>query len=443
MFDFLSKKFSSIFSSLTGKGIVTEKNINEALVQVKEALLESDVPYDAIESFISLLKKEIIGQQITASLKPAEQLIKVVHTKLIEFLGGNQQAIFSFQIPAIVMVIGLQGSGKTTTIAKIAYWIKKMAQKRNKTRKILFASVDFYRPAAVGQLEILAQQVGVSFYQAPSTNPVTAAREIYTYYKENQFELLFLDTAGRFHINNQMLQELQTIDSQLSPQYKLLVLDAMTGQESLNVAQTFEEKVGFHAAVLTKMDSDTRGGAAFSFCYVLKKPVIFVGEGEKIEDLSLFHAERMASRILGMGDIQTLLERADDKIKKSEQNNAYSSLASGRLTLTDFAEQMAMINKLGSLSQIAKYLPGMGNRISPTLLEQGEAEFKKFRVIIDSMTKKERLNPRILNGSRRKRIAQGAGVMVSDVNLLLDRFEQMKQYVKLFKGSGAFKNLFK
>ncbi|MGB8367214.1 MAG: signal recognition particle protein [Candidatus Babeliales bacterium] len=443
MFDFLSKKFSAIFSSLTGKGIVTEKNIKEALTQVQEALLESDVPYDVIESFILLLKKEIIGQKVTASLNPTEQLMKVVHTKLVDFLGGKRTITFAFQLPAVIMVMGLQGSGKTTTIAKIAHWVQKIAKKRNKTRKILCASVDFYRPAAVDQLAMLAQQVDVSFYRATSTDPLAAAKEIQAYYKNNQFELLFLDTAGRLHIDNNMLQELQAIDEQLSPQYKLLVLDAMTGQESLNVAQSFEKNIGFHHAALTKMDSDTRGGAAFSFCYTLKKPVVFVGEGEKVDDLSLFHAERMASRILGMGDIQTLIEKADEKIKQSEQKSAYSSFVAGRLTLNGFAQQMDMLNKLGSLSQIAKYLPGMNDKISPIMLDQGEKEFKKFRVIINSMTKKEQFNPRILNGSRRKRIAQGAGVTVSDVNLLLDRFEQMQQYVKLFKGSGAFKNLFK
>ncbi len=444
MFDFLSKKFSSIFSSLTGKGMVTEKNIEETLDQVQDVLLESDVPYEVVESFIALLKKEVVGKKVVTSLKPAEQLIRVVHTKLIDFLGGKQTTIFSFQIPAVVMVMGLQGSGKTTTIAKMAHWVKTMAQKRRKSRRILLASVDFYRPAAIDQLELLAQQVGVSFYRAMNSDPVAAAKEIYTYYKNNYFELLFLDTAGRLHVDNQMIQELQAIDAQVSPQYNLLVVDAMTGQESLNVAHAFNKSVGFHATVLTKMDSETRGGAAFAFCYALKKPVIFTGNGEKIADLSLFHAERIAGRMLGMGDIQTLLEKADEKIKQSEQENTYTSLTTGRLTLNDFAQQMDMINKLGSISQIAKYLPGMGGAdVSPAMLDQGEKEFKKFRVIISSMTPKERLNPRILDGSRRKRIAQGAGVAVSDINLLLNRFEQMQQYVKLFKRSGSFKNLFR
>ena len=342
------------------------------------------------------------------------------------------------------MVMGLQGSGKTTTIAKMAYWAKTRAQKRRKSRNILLASVDFYRPAAVNQLKLLAGQVGSSFYRATSTDPVAAAQEIYTYYKKNNFDLLFLDTAGRLHVDSQMLQELYAINAQLSPQYNLLVLDAMTGQESLKVARTFDKSVGFCATVLTKMDSDTRGGAAFAFCYALKKPVIFAGNGEKIDDLSLFHPERIAGRMLGMGDIQTLLEKADEKIKESEQKRTYKSLRAGRLTLNDFAQQMDMLNRLGSLSHISKYLPGMGGAgISQDILNQGENELKKFRAIIGSMTRKERLDTCILNGSRKKRIAQGAGVTVSSINLLLDRFEQMQQCVKLFKRSGPLKSLFR
>jgi len=365
------------------------------------------------------------------SLKPAEQLTKIVYEKVTAFLGGQQEG-FSFLPSQVIMVMGLQGSGKTTTIGKLAHKISADASKKNKTVKVLVASVDFYRPAAIDQLEILAKKVNVSFYRAESNNPVLAAQEIVSFYKRNQFDILFLDTAGRLHVDNQMLGELQEIDALVKPSLKILVLDAMTGQESLAVAKAFDEVVGFHGSILTKMDSDTRGGAAFAFRYVLKKPIIFVGVGEKIEDLNLFYPDRAAERMLGMGDIRSLLERADEKIAAEEQKKAEKALASGRFTLQDFADQMGMMNKLGSLSQLLKYMPGMNVKISPQMIEKGEQEMKRFRAIIFSMTPKERLDASIVKGTRLQRIASGAGVAVGDVNMLLKRFEEAKQYVRLF-----------
>lgn len=440
MFDFLSKKFSQVFSRITGTGSLTEKNVQNALEKVKDALLEADVPHTLIDEFVQSIQQEVIGQKVTVSLKPGEQFIKVVHKRLLAFLGGDgSPSTFSFQIPSTMMVMGLQGSGKTTTLAKCAHFVQKQAQKRGKTRKILLASVDFYRPAAVDQLEILAQQVGVSFYRASQKDPVQAAREISQYARKEQFELLFLDTAGRLHIDSNLLQELREIDALLKPKYKFLVLDAMTGQESLNVARAFEQGVSFNAAILTKMDSDTRGGAAFSFRYSLKKPVIFIGTGEKVDDFEYFHPERMADRILGMGDVLTLIEKADEKIEKSEQESMMRSLKRGKLTLEDFANQLSMVGRLGSLTKLAQYLPGMGGaNISPDMLQKGESEMKKFKAILSSMTQQERLSPRVLDGSRKKRIARGAGVDLSDINTLLKRFEQSQQFAKLFKRSGRF-----
>lgn len=443
MFDFLSSKFSSIFSRLSKKGTLTEDAMKDTLDHVRQALLEADVPYDVVESFVISVKQELVGKKIHTSLKPAEHVARVVHDQLVAFLGGEQTHTFAFQISSVVMVMGLQGSGKTTTVGKMAQWIKKEAKKRKKSRTILVASVDFYRPAAVDQLEVLARQVDSVFYRAQSTQPVDAAQEIFNYFKQNHFDVLFLDTAGRLHVDNHMLQELQYIDKILLPKHKFLVLDAMTGQESLNVAKAFDKQVGFDAAVLTKMDSDTRGGAAFSFRYALKKPIVFVGEGEKIDDLRLFYPERAADRMLGMGDVRTLAEKADEKIKQSDQERMYKSFVSGRLTLQDFADQMGMISKIGSLSQISKLIPGMGDmKISQQMLDQKEVEFKKFRAIINSMTLKERLDVRLLNGSRKKRIACGSGVVISDVNVMLKRFEQAQQYAKLFKRLGHFKGQF-
>jgi len=441
MFDFLSKSFSRVFSSIVGTGALTEKNVQEALDKVKDSLLQADVPHALVDEFVESISKEIVGQKVTKSLKPGEQFIKVVHKRLLDFLGGqsNLNSDSLFQIPSTIMVMGLQGSGKTTSIAKLAHFVQKQAKKRNKTREILLASVDFYRPAAVDQLEILAKQVGVSFYRATNTDPVSASEEIAAYAKKNHYELVFLDTAGRLHVDNKMLQELRDIDSLVKPKYKLLVLDAMTGQESLNVAKAFAQSVEFHSAVLTKMDSDTRGGAAFAFRYALKKPILCVGIGETVADFERFRPERMADRILGMGDVLSLIEKAEEKIKKEEQESVLRSFRRGKLTLQDFADQMGMVSKLGSLSTLAKYLPGIGGaQLSPEMIQKGEQDMKRFKAILSSMTPKERLCPKILNGSRKERIAKGAGVLASDINSLLRRFEESQQFAKLFKRFGRF-----
>jgi signal recognition particle subunit SRP54 len=302
---------------------------------------------------------------------------------------------------------------------------------------VLLASVDYYRPAAIEQLKVLAKSVGVDFY-APegfgltSGEPVKAAKNIYNYFKNNNYHVLILDTAGRLHVDENMLEELKNIDKLLTPRYKFLVLDAMTGQESLTVAHAFENAVGFNSAILTKMDSDARGGAAFAFKYEIKKPISFVGSGEKIDDLESFIPERMASRILGMGDILTLIEKTENSINLQDQQDAAKKFMSGGFNLQDFADQMGMVSKVGSLQKIAKYLPGVGN-ISPEMLEKSEKEMKKFKAIISSMNKKERILPQILDASRKRRIAKGAGVVVEDVNILLQRFEQSKQFAKMFK----------
>jgi signal recognition particle subunit SRP54 len=441
MFDFLSSKFSSIFSAVRGTKQLTEETIQKTLASVQDALLEADVPYDVVQQFISEIKQEAVGAKLTGSLKPDEMLMKIVYDKLVQFLGGAstsaQEAAFTFDIPSMVMVMGLQGSGKTTTVAKLGYYIKDTAAKRGKSRRVLAASVDFYRPAAIDQLEIISRQAGIDFYRALHEQPVKAAEEITLYAQKNQYEIVLLDTAGRLHIDNDMLQELKKIDSLLSPKYKFLVLDAMTGQESLAVARAFDQALGFRGAILTKMDSEARAGSAFAFRYALKKPVIFAGTGEKIADFELFRPERMASRILGMGDILTLVEKAEAKIAQDEQKRLSSAFEQGKLTLQDFADQLDMMSRLGSLSTLIKYVPGAsGLSISPEMLSKGEKELKKFKAIISSMTRKERLSPKLLNPSRKGRIARGAGVAVSDIDLLLAKFEQSQQFVKLFKKMG-------
>ena len=364
--------------------------------------------------------------------------MKVVYDKVLHFLGGvTQETVFTFDIPSVIMVMGLQGSGKTTTVARLGHYIKDQAAKRGKSRKVLIASVDFYRPAALDQLEVLAGKAGLSFYRAVQQDPIKAAEEIFQYSQKNHFEILILDTAGRLHVDEAMMHELKKIDGLLKPKYKFLVLDAMTGQESLAVARSFDQAVGFSGSILTKMDSEARAGAAFAFRYALKKPILFVGVGEKINDLELFRPERMASRILDMGDILTLVEKAEAKIEIDEQKRVSKAFEQGRLTLQDFADQLSMMNKIGSLSSLVKYLPGAGSlSISSDMIEKGEVELKKFRAIISSMTARERSDAKILNGSRKQRIARGSGCTVTDVDLLLNKFEQSQQFVKLFKKMG-------
>ena len=443
MFDLLSQKFSSLFSRFQGNQL-TEKSLTQALEQVRDALLEADVPYETIEQFTSEVRQEALNKKLVGSMKPSEHLVKIVHDKLVAFLGGSTTKGFSFQLPATIMVMGLQGSGKTTTIGKLAKMIKEQAEARNKSRTIMVASVDFYRPAAIDQLEILARQaqagpaqagqVGIQFYRSAETDPIKAAQDITRYAKQHLVDVLLLDTAGRLHVDSQMLDELEQIDKLVAPKYKILVLDAMTGQESLSVAKTFDERIGFMGALLTKMDSDTRGGVAFAFRYTLGKPILFAATGEKLDDIEPFRPERMASRIMGMGDMQTLLEQAEQKIDKNEQQRMAQSLKQGKFTLDDFASQMAMMDKLGSLGSISQYLPGM--KVSPEQLEQGEKELNMVKAILSSMTQKERRVPKILDGSRKKRIAQGAGVTPTEVNILLTRFEQSTQFAKLIKKMG-------
>lgn len=421
--------------------------MQEALTDVRMALLEADVPVHLVDTFIEQIKTEAVGKKVLTSLKPADQLIKIVHDTLVSFLSGGQSvtgaAQFSFQLPATVMVFGLQGSGKTTTIAKMARYTQKQAEKRGKKRQILLASVDFYRPAAVDQLEVLAQQIGALFYRSTQTDPVKAAIAIQTYAKANSIELLFLDTAGRLHIDAPLLDELKLIDQALQPRYKIMVLDAMTGQESLKVAQTFDHAIGYQYAILSKMDSEVRGGAAFSFRYAQKKPILFIGSGEKVDDLEQFHPDRIAGTILGMGDVVSLAERAQACSKQSEQDAMEKALQRGHLTLQDFANQLGMLDRMGSLTQVMRYIPGLGSNVSAEMLVQGEVTMKHFRAIISSMTPKERNNHKLLDGSRKNRIAKGAGVQVSEINRLLERFEESQQYVKLFKKIGRGNRLFR
>lgn len=443
MFDFLSKKFFSIFEGLGKQKTFTIENSEKICNDIKELLIDADVPYTVATDFVASVRTDLVGKSLKKGVPIDQQITYAIYQRLVAFLGGAvTKGSFSFQLPSTILLMGLQGAGKTTTIAKLAHYIQAQAIKKQKSRSILCASIDFYRPAAIDQLEILAKKVGIGFYRPESVDPVKAALAILDYAKKNNVEVLLLDTAGRMHIDDQMCNELVKVCAALNPRYKFLVLDGMTGQESLSVAQSFDSKVGFTGAILTKLDSGARAGCAFAFRYVLKKQIYFVGTGEKIDQFEEFHPDRIAQRMLSFGDVQTLAERLDEKINAEKQSQLYAAVSNGRLTLEDFASQIDIVNSLGSLEQVIKYIPGMGASLSSEQLQKGQKEMKSFRAIINSMTPQERLNVQLINDSRKKRIANGAGVAVQDIENLLARFQHAQEFAKIFKGSTGTKRWF-
>ncbi len=441
MFDFLSEQFSSFFSHLVGTRTLSERNMQESVEKVREALVQADVPHHVVEQFVAHVRADLVGKSVLKSLNPAEQFVKVVYDRLVAFLSVAQTKSLT-QLPrkSVVMVCGLQGSGKTTTIAKLANYLKKLDARK----RIACASLDFYRPAAGDQLAILAKQVGIDSITPGGTDVIQAARELKTFFDRSEYDVLLVDTAGRLHIDQTLLGELDAVRAIIKPTYVFLVLDAMTGQESLAVAQAFQDVTGFDGAILTKTDSDTRAGASFAFAYALKKPIVFIGTGEKIDELVPFYPERAAKQILGMGDLEGLLERADAQMSRQEQERSARAMIRGDFTLEDFAKQLDMMSGMGSLSQVMRMLPGMGGlgKIDSAQLAKGELEMKRFRVIMNSMTRKERQRPAIIDKSRSARIAKGAGVVPGDVAAMLEKFEQSKQFVKLLHKSGSFRKFF-
>ncbi|MBT3828034.1 signal recognition particle protein [bacterium] len=445
MFDFLSSKFGALLNKVTGQSVISKNTIKEALQEVRSALIEADVPFEVVEQFVGQVEEKAVGQQLKGSLKAGDQFVKIVHDEMVEFLGSahkKDQDPLALTFPATVIVMGLQGSGKTTTLSKLAFYMQKQAKKRGKKRSIMLASVDFYRPAAIDQLEVLAKSVGVTFYRSPESDVVSAAKDCVDQARKQGIQVLLLDTAGRLHVDESMLEELKQVVDVVKPQKSLLVLDAMTGQESMRIAQAFDKAVGFDGAVLSKVDSDARGGVAFAFAYQVKKPVYFVGVGERPEDMDEFRPERIASRILGKGDVVSLVEKVEEKIKVDERKSMERAYRKGTITLEDFASQLGMMSRLGSMNSIMKHLPGMGQSITPEMMERAELESKKFKAILSSMTRKERLYHKILNTSRKRRIANGAGATKSDIDLLLRKFEESQRFVKLLKRMGGLGKFF-
>ncbi|WAM34723.1 signal recognition particle protein [Caldicellulosiruptor morganii] len=427
MFNSLSEKLQDVFKKLRGKGKLTEKDIKEAMKEVKLALLEADVNYRVVKDFINNVTQKAVGNEVLESLTPAQQVIKIVYDEMVSLLGGNDTKLtFSPSGFSIYMMVGLQGSGKTTTAGKLAALLKKQG------KKPLLIACDIYRPAAIKQLEVVAEKVGVSCYaDYDKKDAVKIAVEGVNFAKSNRFDVAIVDTAGRLHINEELMNELVSIKNTIKPTEILLVLDAMTGQDAVNVAEAFNNQLGIDGIIMTKLDGDTRGGAALSVKAITGKPIKFAGMGEKMEDLEVFYPDRMASRILGMGDVLTLIEKAQEAIDQKKAEELEKKLRNMEFTLEDFLDQLKQIKRMGPLSQIISMIPGVKIK-GDVDIDAGEKELKKIEAIINSMTKEERRNPGIINSSRKRRIALGSGTQVQDVNRLLKQFEDMKRMMKQF-----------
>jgi len=429
-FEGLSEKLNAAFKRLRGKGRITEADIKEAMREVRLALLEADVSYKVVKEFIAKVTERATGADVLESLTPAQQIIKIVNEELTAMMGGtNSRISFANSGPTIIMMVGLQGAGKTTNGAKLAGYLRKSMGKRP-----LLVACDVYRPAAITQLQVVGQQLDIPVFQLGQVNPVQIAQHALVYAKDHGHDTILLDTAGRLHIDEQLMDELKNIKSTIHPHEILLVVDAMTGQDAVNAASAFDEALGIDGVVLTKLDGDARGGAALSIRAATGKPIKFVGTGEKLDMMELFHPDRMASRILGMGDMLSLIEKAEQSYDEKKAAELEEKLKKNRFTLTDYMEQMGQLRNMGDLNQIAGMMPGQlgkqmnGAQIDEKLLSRQEA-------IILSMTPQERENPGILNASRRKRIAAGCGLEVSDVNRLIKQYELMLQMTKaLSKG---------
>ena len=446
-FDSLSDKLQNIFKNLRGKGRLSEADVKAALKEVKMALLEADVNFKVVKNFIKSVEERAIGQDVMSSLTPGQMVIKIVNEEMISLMGSETTkiAIKPGNEITVIMMAGLQGAGKTTTTAKLAGKFKA------KGKKPLLVACDVYRPAAIEQLTINGNKQGVEvFSMGTGHNPVDIAKASIAHAKENNYNIVILDTAGRLHIDENMMDELINIKSEVNVDQTILVVDSMTGQDAVNVASSFNEKVGIDGVILTKLDGDTRGGAALSIKAVTGKPILYVGMGEKLSDLEQFYPDRMASRILGMGDVLTLIEKAEAQIDADKAKEMEAKIKKAEFDFDDFLEYMGQIRNMGGIGSIMSMLPGMGlggnmKNIQMPDEDEAEANLKRTEAIIHSMTAKERKNPDILNPSRKNRIARGAGVNISEVNRLVKQFEQMKKMMKQMPGmmKGAKKGRFK
>ena len=428
-FDSLSEKLQTVFKKLRSKGALTEKDVQEAMKEVKRALLEADVNFKVVKQFINTVSERAIGQDVLNGLNPGQMVIKIVKEEMVNLMGSETTEIK--MLPSneitVVMMCGLQGAGKTTTAAKLA------GQFKNKGMKPLLAALDVYRPAAIKQLEINGEKVGVPvFTMGDNHKPVDIAKAAIEHASKNHQNLVFLDTAGRLHVDEAMMEELEEIKSQVAVTYTLLTVDAMTGQDAVNVATNFNEKIGIDGVVLTKLDGDARGGAALSIRAVTGKPILYIGMGEKLSDLEQFYPDRMASRILGMGDVESLIEKATAAIDEEKAKEMTQKLKKNGFDYNDFLDSLEQMDKLGGMQEMLSMLPGMGSQLKNVQIDDNAAAHPK--AIILSMTPEERANPDIMSVSRKRRIAAGAGVDISEVNRFVKQFEQSKKMMKQFAG---------
>lgn len=426
VFEGLADKLQATFKKLRGRGKLSETDVTEAMREVRMALLEADVNFKVVKDFVTKVKERAIGQEVWASLTPAQVVVKIVNEELTALMGGTQSRIaVSSRPPTVIMMVGLQGAGKTTTSAKLASLLRKQG------KRPLLVAADIYRPAAVKQLQVLGAQLDIPVFAAEGANPVTITERAVDNALAYARDTVIIDTAGRLHINEELMQELKSIKQTVKPHEILLVVDAMTGQDAVNVAETFHHELGVDGVVLTKLDGDARGGAALSIKAVTGCPVKFTGIGEKLEALEPFYPDRMASRILGMGDVLSLIEKAQDSMDLEQAKALDKKLRKDKFDFDDFLDQMRQVRKLGSFEQILSMIPGLGGMTKKLKdVEFDEKEIKRIEAIILSMTKKERRDPHVINGSRRKRIAMGSGTRVQDVNKLLKQFDEARKMMK-------------
>ena len=432
-FEGLTNILTAAFGKLRGKGKLSEADVKAAMREIRMALLEADVNYAVVKDFVKKVTEKAVGSEILESLTPGQQVVKIVNDELTELIGGsNARLTYSPQAPTVYMLCGLQGAGKTTMAGKLSGLLKKQG------KKPLLVACDVYRPAAIRQLQVVGSQVGVEVFEKGQINPVDIAKEAIEHARYYGFDPVILDTAGRLHIDEALMQELRDVRDTVRPQEILLVVDAMTGQDAVNVADTFNKNLGVDGVILTKLDGDTRGGAAISVKAVTGKPIKFCGTGEKLTDIEPFYPDRMASRILGMGDVLSLIEKAQDSFDEKSARDLEHKLRTSRFTLEDYLEQMGQLGKMGSITEMLKMIPGLGSKLSGVDIDEDKVKKAQAKncAIIQSMTRMERRNPDILNASRKRRIAAGSGTTVQEVNLLLKQFEQTRQMMKEVMGGG-------
>jgi len=435
VFSSLAEKLQETFKKLKNKGKLTEADVTEAMREVRVALLEADVNFKVVKEFIGKVKERAVGQEVLASLTPGQQVVKIVHDELTRLMGSSQAKIaVASKPPTVVMLVGLQGAGKTTSGGKLAHYLKKQG------RQPLLVAGDIYRPAAIKQLQVLGDQLGIPVFSlGDKVSPVEIAREAFDHAVSRGYDMVIIDTAGRLHINTELMDELKNIKKTVPPHEILLVVDAMTGQDAVNVAETFNHELGIDGVILTKLDGDTRGGAALSVKSVTGRPIKFVGMGEKLDALEPFFPERMASRILGMGDVLTLIEKAQAAVDEKKAREMEEKLRRAEFTLEDFLDQLQQMKKMGSFQDLLGMIPGLSSHKQLKNLQVDEKELVRVEAIIQSMTREERRRPEILNGSRKQRIAAGSGTQVQNINKLLKQFMQTKKMMKQFSDSGMLK----